>query len=298
MIKFRCDNCGQKFRVPEIQAGKKGRCPKCKNIITVPNQQNAQRDEIFEVSEYLPRVPTTKEIEQTGQRKYFWLLDILLYPTSKPGLTNLGIIVGVPLLIDIVLQAFGPFALMLWLPKIILRILIGLYSCWYFAECVRDSAAGGTRAPEVFAIVDASTMREQAAHLAACYIIFVGPAGFYFLFTHRTDAVFWFLAAYGLFFFPMGLLAVVMFNSGAAFNPVLLIGSIFSTFLPYCGLLLLISVVALPIIAVGEIPPVPKVARLFLEPVVSCFFLYIGLIVGHLLGRFYWHYQERLNWEV
>lgn len=302
MIKFRCDKCGQKFRVPEVQAGKKGRCPKCKNIITVPTQQSAQRDEIFEASKDLPRGSTTEEVEYAGERKLPWLLDILLYPTSKPGLTGIGIIVGIPLLIDLVGQLLGPFMLTLWLPVVILRILIGLYMCWYFAECVRDSAEGGTRAPEVFAIVDASTMREQSAYLFVCYFIFVGPAAFYSLFTHRTDAVFWLLAAFGVFFFPIGLLAAVMFNSGAAFNPIVLIGSIYKTFLPYCGLLLLISGVVLPVGAIMNIQPqdipLPQAVTLILEAVVSSIFLYIALIVGHLLGRFYWRYQERLNWEV
>ncbi|MCJ7675911.1 MAG: hypothetical protein MUO33_12290, partial [Sedimentisphaerales bacterium] len=268
MIKFQCKNCGQKFSVSQQHAGKKGRCPKCKNILTVPKQyspmaitepRNAAHDLTFvdapetgkvqkkavrqyavpdtaaEQAEESQRESPTGEVEPTGERKLPWMLDIFLYPTSKPGLTSLGIIVGIPLLIDIVLQAFGPFALTLWLPALILRILIGLYMSWYFAECVRDSAAGGTRAPEAFATADASTMFEQSLYLAACYIIFAGPAGFYSVFTHKTDAVFWLLAAFGVFFFPIGLLAVVMFNSGAAFNPVLLIGSIFSTFLPYCG---------------------------------------------------------------
>jgi len=36
VIKFRCRNCNQKIRVPKIHADKKGRCPKCKNIVVVP----------------------------------------------------------------------------------------------------------------------------------------------------------------------------------------------------------------------------------------------------------------------
>jgi hypothetical protein len=173
---------------------------------------------------------------------------------------------------------------------------------WYFAECVRDSATGGTRAPEVFATADVSTMFEQSLYLAACYIIFAGPAGFYSVFRHKTDAIFWLLAAYGVFFFPMGLLAVVMFNSGAAFNPVLLIGSIFSTFLQYCGLVLLICGVVLPIAAIMNIQPedipLPKVLTLILQAGFTAILLYIVFVIAHLLGRFYWRYQERLNWEV
>ena len=41
MIRFNCKSCGQKFSVPESRAGKKGKCPKCRNIIVVPEIQAA-----------------------------------------------------------------------------------------------------------------------------------------------------------------------------------------------------------------------------------------------------------------
>ena len=40
MIKFRCENCDQKFSVHKNNAGKKGRCPKCKNIVIVPELES------------------------------------------------------------------------------------------------------------------------------------------------------------------------------------------------------------------------------------------------------------------
>ncbi len=36
MIEFICKNCGQKFKVSDQQAGKKGKCPKCKQTIIIP----------------------------------------------------------------------------------------------------------------------------------------------------------------------------------------------------------------------------------------------------------------------
>ena len=39
MIKFYCKDCGQKISAPEKHAGKKGKCPKCKNIIVVPKAE-------------------------------------------------------------------------------------------------------------------------------------------------------------------------------------------------------------------------------------------------------------------
>ena len=64
----------------------------------------------------------------------------------------------------------------------------------------------------------------------------------YFLYTGRTDWIFWALMAFGGFLFPMGLLAVIMFDSFSALNPVIIIGSIFSAFLSYLGLILLLGV--------------------------------------------------------
>ncbi len=36
MIKFNCPDCGQKVAVGDELAGKKGRCPKCKQVVTIP----------------------------------------------------------------------------------------------------------------------------------------------------------------------------------------------------------------------------------------------------------------------
>ena len=311
VIKFRCKNCGQKISVPKVHAGKKGKCPKCKNIVIVPkpddigslaNQPTAQElvsDKTVEDLQKLEeRMGTEKaEPEPVAERKLPWIIDVFLYPVSKGGLTNLAIFVGVPLIVKIIQQVVGPFALALAIPSLIINVLIGLYLCWYFAECVRDSANGGTRAPEAFATADTSDMYSQSLQLIGCYILFVGPAGFYLLFIHKTDTIYWLLLAYGVFFFPMGLLAAVMFNSSSAFNPVLLIGSIFSVFFQYCGLVLLVSGVVLAIKALTSIQ-LGRVGTLTLGPLLYYIFLYIILIVAHLLGRFYWRYQEKLNWEV
>ena len=197
----------------------------------------------------------------------------------------------------------GPFALALVIPSFIVNLLINLYMCWYFAECVRESAAGAVRAPDAFATADLSSMFGQCLYLGACYAIFALPAALYSFFTNRTDATFWALVAYGVFFFPMGLLAAVMFSSSTAFNPVLWIGSILSTFFQYCGLVLLIGgivvgVKALTTMAQSENIQQIEGSTMLLEILFSCILLYLAFVVAHLLGRFYWRYQEKLNWEV
>jgi len=37
MISFRCKNCNQKIRTSEANAGKKGKCPKCKQAVVIPS---------------------------------------------------------------------------------------------------------------------------------------------------------------------------------------------------------------------------------------------------------------------
>ncbi|UCF15894.1 MAG: hypothetical protein JSW59_00245 [Phycisphaerales bacterium] len=321
LVSFQCQNCGRKISALPTQAGKKAKCPNCNLTLVVPqlhgltlldapaeyklqDQQPSPSVPIQQEIEYKENEQEPKEeIESDKPRKLPWIIDIFLYPTSAPGLTHLAIFIGVPFLIYLIRQLLGPFALMLWLPSLIVNILIGLYMCWYFAECVRDSADGGIRAPEAFANADVGSMVEQCLYLAACYAIFMAPAFVYGIFADKTDTIFWILIAYGVFFFPMGLLAVVMFDSSSAFNPILWIGSIFSTFFQYCGLVLLIGGIVLAFRVLTRIggPQAPEqisIGTRILEAAFSCLMLYLVFVLAHLLGRFYWRYQDKLNWEV
>jgi hypothetical protein len=82
------------------------------------------------------------------------------------------------------------------------------------------------------------------ARLFACYALYLGPVTFYrgyIYFSGRpmSNPIYLSFLAFGAFFFPMGILAVVMFGSVNGLNPILLVRSIISTFLQYCGLALL-----------------------------------------------------------
>ncbi len=321
LVSFRCENCGRNISALPTQSGKKGKCPNCNQTLVVPQLHGLTLLDApaeYKLQDQQPSPPAStqqefendenerefkEETESDEQRKLPWFIDILLYPTSAPGLTHLAIFIGVPFLIYLVRQMLGPFALTLWLPSLIVNVLIGLYMCWYFAECVRDSANGGIRAPESFASADIGSMFGQWLYVAACYALFVAPATFYSIFAGGIDAVFWILVAYGVFFFPMGLLAAVMFDSSSAFNPILWIGSIFSTFFQYCGLVFLIAGLFLAFRAMIGIvesyaPEQNTIGTGILGAALLCPMLYLVFVVAHLLGRFYWKYQDSLNWEV
>ena len=339
MIKFHCKNCGQEIGVPEIHAGKKGKCPKCKNIVVVPKAENAAPvagksnfsdsegskkysgldHALFDIPAELPTAnqqssqdsvsekdleelqktvekSATDETEPVGDRKLPWIIDIFLYPMSLSGLANLAIFIGVPLLIDflwkiMIIQLSCLFGLV----SLVIKVVVVLYMYWYFAECVRDSAEGGLRAPKVIGYIPRVVdMFWQMVNIIGCFGVFFMPFVFYMLFVKRADVIFWLLLLYAVFLFPMALLAVVVLDSVAGLNPRLLYNSISNTFRQYCGLVLLFLAAVLLIGMFGQ-----KVGESeYFAFLISCASVYIAFVAAHLLGRFYWLYQEKLNWEV
>ena len=127
-----------------------------------------------------------------------------------------------------------------------------------------------------------------------CLLFFGVPVFLYFQFTHRIDFIFWLLAGCGIFFFPMGLLAIIMYDSIEGLNPLLIIKSIAVTFFHYLGLSLLLAVV----IGVYGVMFITALLPGFLRFFSDVAFLYFLFILSHLLGWFYFKNSEKLEWEV
>jgi hypothetical protein len=246
-----------------------------------------------------------KNDDEPPERKLPWLIDIFLYPLNKPGLTILALSAGIPFLLRIVVRfflyfsgAFGPM-LVFWVLAIVIHhaalLLFALYLTWYFCESIRDSAAGAIRAADSLAATPGfgelfGRFFTVIVTAGAC----LAPALVYLDRTRSLDGCFWVLYGIGGFVFPMALLAVVMHESLAGLNPLLLAGAILRTFLPYCflvpfcyGLCLLLP------LAFSYLFKVWMLAYLLL------FLAYYQLLVlAHLLGRFYWRNEERLSWDT
>jgi len=234
--------------------------------------------------------------EQIGERKLPWIIDVFLYPMSLSGLANLAIFIGVPLLIDFLWKIMIiQLSCLFWLISVVIKVVVVLYMYWYFAECVRDSAEGGLRAPKVIGYIPRVVdMFWQMVNIIGCFGVFFMPFVFYMLFVKRADVIFWLLLLYAVFLFPMALLAVVVLDSVAGLNPRLLYSSISNTLRQYCGLVLLFLAAVLLMGMLGQ-----KVAESeHLAFLLRCASVYIVFVAAHLLGRFYWLYQEKLNWEV
>jgi hypothetical protein len=237
-----------------------------------------------------------EEIELVDERRLPWLIDIFLYPFSVPGLKSLAIFIGVPLLINI-LWTILPIQLscLFGLVTIVINIVIFFYVYWYFAECVRDSADGGVRAPEGLGSTPGFMgMFWQAVNVIGCLAIFFTPFVLYMLFAKRADIIFWLLLIFAVFLFPMGLLAVIMFDSAIGLNPRLLVRSISSTFVPYCGLVLLFVT---PVVLIGVLYTEVQESKTWIF-IIRSVVTYLALVGAHILGRFYWRYQEKFNWDL
>ncbi len=319
-VRFTCSTCNQEIEEPESSRGKLVECPHCSSYVPVPSEeipaqkaeapiQPGKEDGVFEKRLEAPQEPEAEieaeETETATQRKLPWIIDIFLYPGSKAGLTTLAIIVVIPLLIRIALRWLGEFSqqfpplfvlfAVIAIVGFLVRVLLYLYLYWYFCECIRDSAAGGLRAPETLAYTPGlGDMLWQWLRILGCLLIFFAPMLIYYQRAKQPDIVFWALLGYAVFFFPMALLAVVMFDSMRGLNPILLIGSIFNTFLPYCAMVLVFA--SAGFLIVQERPNTR--GSTVLTFIVYCVGIYLAMVVAHLLGWFYHRYEQELNWEV
>ena len=334
MIRFNCQHCGHKLRVPEAQAGRKGRCPACRGQVVVPqvstpeststddvqlvpvdaaklrgavpskqpdDRELAEKLEEAEVREQqlLQSLGIESAPQHTGERRWPWPIDIWLYPASGTGLTILALLIGFPFLPRLLRLIAGPQSLHFFgLPIFLIGFMVGLYLAWYMAECVYDSAKGGTRAPSTLPIgLGMDELWSRVSYVLAVYIIYALPVIVYRMFMREADAIFWTLAAWAILFFPMGLLAMVMHDSVSALNPLFLLASIFRTFVQYVGLIILFLPLAGVFWLSGRTPEdvEPSVLRDVVGLVMTS---YVPFILAHLLGRFYWRNSERLDWGV
>jgi len=337
MIRFSCQNCGQKFRMGEDRAGKKGKCPKCKNAIVVPDSQMVadllvpdsaadgeqgsekaplrltfldvpqksgpvaesgelcdESDAVYPYAEAPLPGWRRPEPEPIAERTLPWVIDIFLYPTSRVALVLLGLVMTVPIVVRILLKASGGFILITVVPGWVIVISLYVYTFWYFSASIRQSAEGQLRAPS--AVMDTPGVAEMLWELFRalfCLFIFFLPMIFYFGRTQATDTIFWVLFGLGMLLFPMGLLAMTVLDTFSCLNPILLIRSIFNTVVPYCFLVAIYFGLGYLLSVLG---PMWEESR---ENAYVCIagFTYLLLVAGHLLGRFYFRYQDKLSWD-
>lgn len=328
VIRFTCDFCGFKVSVPQTYVGKKTECPQCKNLVVIPQLTPSpptppqddkpiliKRDSVMPAETDRPFYPTTyrphrmapepsadvpAQTPQPSKYKPVTLFDMLAFPFSISGVIHL------------LLFWFGPF-LIIWLQGGLLMCCYGVpiafsayallfsYFVYYIVDCIIAAANDERFAPDIFfeelpGVGD--LLRRVVLFFGAMLICFGPPALFVVFFavifgqySGQTSAYIFFLFyGIGLFFLPMFLLAVAMFDSATALNPFLIISSICSTIVSYCLRFLLFVLIALVMLVPSWYPdlilPAFGVA------------VYLLFIASFTLGRFCRRNEKKLNWEI
>ena len=237
------------------------------------------------------------EDEISPSRKIPWPIDALLYPCSISGLVHLGIFVFAQIILTMVGKLIPSFFMMIGL--LVIRVIFGIYLFNYFNWCVNDSANGGLRAPEPEYFSGGSgpdyldILNDLLPVLLPVIICFV-PAIVVNFVPDLDDKYCWVLLSVGFYFFPMMLLASIMFDTWHVFNPVLILGSIFSCFFRY-----LIIAASLPVIVIILYVVLNRISTGVLSRVIMFLcFVYMTFVYAHFVGRFYYLSSEKLNWEV
>lgn len=333
MIRFSCKNCGQRLNVPENHGGKKGKCPKCKSILIVPkavsaNSTTKQRDsgdvkiqskdspydltllDMSEGSKIQYGVPRgisedtkefehespTEEVENAGECKFPWIIDIFFYPISVSGMIHLAIFSFLP-------QMLLPLAhLNYWLsPPIFglgfLVIYIG-YLFFCLSDYIFESSKGNRRAPDskisIKVLFHIEELLSPILNIFVCVAFCFSPLLAYFMVTKQVGLIFGLLVTYGIFFLPMVLLAVVMFDSFWVLNPIFTVGSMLKVFFQYCGLVLLFFAFG-GLIALITLTLLQNAIVGYIFGIVC---IYLVIVMAHLLGRFYWWHKDKLGWGI
>jgi predicted RNA-binding Zn-ribbon protein involved in translation (DUF1610 family) len=333
-VDFKCSMCGKVIEALESSRGKLKECPECGCYVEVPKREEEEvveslpgvelglKDEIpgrtmrekaapgdYEpgLGHYLKSTKRTDKIEADFERKLPWLIDIFFYPTSSAGLFTLAIVIFGPAIMDLILMGIYFFnvgvlsqliGLVLLIAFLLIRITLWLYGYWYFSVCIEESARGKTRAPEILTKdmgEDVFDIFVNMLRLVCCLLLCTGPALAYWWNTKVLNETFWILLAAGVFFLPMVLLRMVMFDSLGGLNPFAIVWSILKIFPRYCLVLLFFYLpMGLLVLMTKWVPMDLWGGRLILKAAN----MYLLLISAHVLGWFYYRNDDRLEWPV
>jgi len=237
-----------------------------------------------------------------------WFIDVFLYPTSRVGLGMLGLFVLVPFLLSLAVWGFallinglgGDLAFLIGvLAKEVvsgINAIVTLYMFWYVGLCIRESAEGNYRAPNSLASDSDEIwgMVEQTLLIAGTTAVCLLPGIAYYLVQNTVDGRFWLLLAGGGFFLPMALLSVVMQDGFWGLNPLRIMLSILRAFPRYLFVVPVfyapLAIIACFVIYLGQTD------NMFISLVFRAVYVYLLIVAAHVLGRFFYRNEERLDW--
>lgn len=176
VIRFKCDFCGKQIRVPAVHAGKKGKCPQCKNLIAIPQLTppssplrddeplRLKRDSDMPIETDRPIYQTPKNSHRMAPEpdqnvpdssvqpppyKPATIMDVFAFPFSMSGVIHLLLFWFCPFLLGF----FGRMATYgcCYFSLIVLGLYIALigYFYYYLSNCVIAAAKDERSAPDV-----------------------------------------------------------------------------------------------------------------------------------------------------
>jgi hypothetical protein len=339
VIRFKCDFCGKQIRVPSIHAGKKGKCPQCKNAVVIPQLTlpptalpadeplRLKRDSdmpaatdrpLYQASGQSHRIAPEPDknvapaAPPAPEYKPATIVDAFSFPFSMSGIIHMLLFWFGPFLLGLFARALAFACCYFQFLYLGLYIAIIGYLYYYLSNCVIAAAKDERLAPDVslddppafldllhrFLLILGGTLLCFGPVVLYILYFYILPAVRHFGVRHaeplnwRDDPVYWLLYGLGVFLYPMFMLAVSMFDSATALNPFLMVGSIFRTFLPYCGLAVIFCAIGLLINFISRLQPggIPLL--------IWGLDIYFVFVAAYILGRFFRRYEDRLSWEI
>lgn len=337
VIRFNCAFCSQQIRVPSIHAGKKAKCPKCKNVVIIPQSTPPpQEDKLIRLKRDadLPSEParpiqtppqqwhrtgpepsadTTADAEKSApppEQKPPTLVNVFTFPFSLSGVLHF------------ILFWFGPF--LLGLAGRILAgaccygqvLVIGLYFAllgyffYYLSSCIIASAKDERTAPDV-SFEDTPGFFDLLCRVLlifgctlACFVPMILYVFYFYIWPFvwlglGTERPNWRTDPWYWILYGLGVFFLPMF---------LLAAALFDSITALNPLLIITSVA-------GTFVPYCGLALLFcaigllmnfvgqLQPgglslLAWGIDVYLMFIAAYILGRFFRRYENKLNWEV
>jgi len=291
-------------------------------LLDVPEgvAKTGRGDDIDEDEEALKRLDhlragyTPDKDKPPPERTRPWMIDIFLYPVNKPGITILLICTVLPFFLRLSLSFFnairkgGQGFVVIWAMSAVLwavfmvvhwvgLIFLTMYIAWYVWQCILESAEGGLRAAEIFgAPPGLGEILWRVVRTTLCALFCLAAAIYYLSRVRAFDGSFWVLFGLGGFVFPMALLSMVMHDTFGGLNPLLVMRSIHRTLLHYTALVPLCYALCLLLPLAYAV----TLSERYWHWGYVLFFaaFYLMLVMGHLLGRFYFKNEERLYWDA
>jgi hypothetical protein len=338
VIRFNCAFCRQQIRVPSIHAGKKAKCPHCKNVVIIPQSTPPpQEDKLIRLKRDadLPPEPArsiqtppqqwhrtgpeppadvetyTDKSAQPPEQKPATILNIFTFPFSLAGVLHFILFWFGPFLLGLLERIFaaaaGYYGQLLILAADI--ALLG-YFFYYLSNCIIAAAKDERTAPDVSLENPPSftDLLGRALLVFGCTLACFVPMILYVFFAYIWPAI-QSRSEAGLLAWRTDPWYWILYGLGVFFLPMsLLATALFDSITALNPLLIITSVagtfvsycgLALLFCAIGLLMNfVGQLQPGGLSLLAWGFDVYLIFIAAYILGRFFRRYESKLNWEV